>query len=342
MRLSVRGLRDITAIMSRAAPFVTGDMPANHWIDRHVPRPARPYLKLMRIDRPIGTWLLLWPCWWSVALAARHAAPPSPGGAVPGWAPTGLWAGGWPDPALFALFGIGALLTRGAGCAFNDILDRDLDAAVERTRSRPLPAGQISVAQAAALMAALWLLAFAVLLGFNGFAVGVGAASLLPAFLYPFAKRFTHWPQFFLGLAFNWGALLGWAAVAGTLGGAALLLYLAGIAWTLAYDTIYAHQDRDGDALFGMKSTALLLGDRTRPWLVGFFAAAVAGIGAAGWMSGLAWPFYLGLALAAAHAARQVRRVRFEDPGSCLATFRSNRDFGAIVFAAIVAGSVAA
>ena len=243
---------------------------------------------------------------------------------------------------LFVLFGIGALLTRGAGCAFNDILDRDLDAAVERTRSRPIPAGQISVAEAAALMAALWLTAFTILLGFNRFAVWVGVASLLPAFLYPFAKRFTHWPQFFLGLAFNWGALLGWAAVAGTLGGPAALLYLAGIAWTLAYDTIYAHQDRDGDALFGMKSTALLLGDRTRPWLVGFFAVAVAGIGIAGWTAGLAWPFYLGLALAAGHAIRQIRSVRFDDPGSCLATFKSNKWFGAIVFAAIVAGSVAA
>ncbi len=328
--------------MSEAAPFVTGDMPANHWIDRHAPQPTRPFLKVMRIDRPIGTWLLLWPCWWSIALAAHHAAPASAGGTIPGWAVTGLWGGGWPDPVLFVLFGIGALLTRGAGCTFNDILDRDLDAAVERTRSRPIPAGQISVMQAAIFMVVLWLGAFAVLLGFNGFAVWMGVASLLPAFVYPFSKRFTHWPQFFLGLAFNWGALLGWAAVTATLSWAALVLYVAGIAWTLAYDTIYAHQDRKGDASFGMKSTALLLGDRTRPWLVGFFAVTVAGLGGAGWMSGLAWPFYFGLALVAGHAIRQVRGVRFDDPDSCLATFKSNKWFGWIVFAAIVAGSVTA
>ena len=338
-RLSVRGLRDITAIMSKAAPFVTGDMPANHWIDRRIPRPVRPFLKLMRIDRPIGTWLLLWPCWWSIGLSAHHAAPASGGGTIPGWAPTGLWGGGWPDPVLFVLFGIGALLTRGAGCTFNDILDRDLDAAVERTRSRPIPAGQVSVTQAAMFMIALWLLALFVLLGFNEFALWVGVASLLPAFVYPFSKRFTHWPQFFLGLAFNWGALLGWAAVASTLSWAAFVLYGAGIAWTLAYDTIYAHQDREGDALFGVRSTALLLSDATRPWLVGFFAVTIAGIGVAGWLSGLAWPFYAGLTVAAGQAIRQVRGVRLDEAGNCLAIFKSNKWFGWIVFAAIVAGS---
>ena len=328
--------------MSEAAPFVTGDMPANHWIDRRVPKPVRPFLKLMRIDRPIGTWLLLWPCWWSIALAANHAAAPAAGGTLPGWAPTGLIGGGWPDPVLFVLFGIGALLTRGAGCTFNDILDRNLDAAVERTRSRPIPAGQISVTRAAIFMIALWLIAFGVLLGFGEFALWVGVAALVPAFVYPFSKRFTHWPQFFLGLAFNWGALLGWAAVAGTLSWAAFVLYIAGISWTLAYDTIYAHQDREGDALFGMKSTALLLGDATRPWLVGFFLVAVAGVGYAGWLAGLAWPFYVGLAVAAGHAAHQVRGVRFDDAGNCLAVFKSNKWFGWIVFFAIVAGSVAA
>ena len=328
--------------MSEATPFVTGDMPANHWIDRRVPRSARPYLKLMRIDRPIGTWLLLWPCWWSIALAAHHALPPSLGGGIPGWAPTGLWAGGWPDPVLFVMFGLGALLTRGAGCTFNDILDRDLDAAVERTRSRPLPAGQISVLRAVVFMITLWLIAAGILLGFNQFALWVGIASLVPAFVYPFSKRFTHWPQFFLGLAFNWGALLGWAAVTGTLSWAAFVLYVAGISWTLAYDTIYAHQDREGDALFGMKSTALLLGDGTRPWLISFFIITVAGIAIAGSLSQLAWPFYVGLIVAAGQATWQVRGVRFNDPVNCLAMFKSNKWFGSIVFASIIAGSVTA
>jgi 4-hydroxybenzoate polyprenyltransferase len=322
------------------APFVTGDMPAGHWIDRRLPVAWRPYFKLARIDRPIGTWLLLWPCWWSLALAAPHAAAPHAGGTFPGWAPTGWLGGGWPDPVLFALLGVGALVMRGAGCVWNDIRDRDLDARVARTRSRPLPAGQVTVAAAYVFMVALGLLGLAILLGFNRTAVVLGVIALVPACVYPLAKRFTAWPQFFLGLAFNWGALLGWAAVTGTLDWPALALYLGGIAWTLGYDTIYAHQDKEDDAVFGVGSAAIVLGARTRPWLIVFYGAFTVGIGLAAAMSGVGWPFFVGLIAVVLHFAWQVRRVRFDDAASCLKVFRSNRDLGWIVFAAIVAGNV--
>jgi 4-hydroxybenzoate polyprenyltransferase len=324
--------------MSDAVPPVTGDMPANHWIDRYAPAGARPYLKLARIDRPIGTWLLLWPCWWSLALAAPHSAD----AARPGWAALGWLSGGWPNPVLFVLFGLGALVMRAAGCTWNDIRDRDLDARVARTRSRPIAAGQVSLARAFAFMVALGLTGLVILLGLNRFAVGLGIAALLPAFIYPFAKRFTHWPQAFLGVAFNWGALLGWAAVTGGLAAAPFALYVAGIGWTLGYDTIYAHQDKEDDAIVGVKSSAILLGERTRPWLAAFYIVTVAGLAAAGWLAGIGWLFYAGLALAAAHLARQVVRVCINDAANCLAVFRSNRNFGWIVFASLVAGSVTA
>ena len=332
--------------MSEVRPLVTGDMPADHWIDRHAPPGMRPYLKLARIDRPIGTWLLLWPCWWSLALAAPHRAVLSPGAALPGWAPTG-WPEGWvtaglPDPVLFVLFGVGALLMRAAGCTFNDILDRDFDAQVARTRTRPLAARQISVPQAVLFMTVLGLAGLGVLLGFNATAVWLGVFALIPAFVYPFAKRFTHWPQLFLGFAFNWGALLGWAAVTGGVGTAPLALYVAGIGWTLGYDTIYAHQDKEDDALIGVKSAAILLAEGTRPWLAGFYALTIAGMALAAWLAELGWPVYLGLALAGAHLAWQVRSVRFDDAANCLTTFRANRDFGVIVFLSLVAGAVAA
>ncbi|MBM3510819.1 MAG: 4-hydroxybenzoate octaprenyltransferase [Alphaproteobacteria bacterium] len=322
------------------ALFVTGDMPAGHWIDRWVPVAWRPYFKLARIDRPIGTWLLLWPCWWSLALAAPFAGPPHPGGTLPGWAPAGWLGGGWPDPILFALLGVGALVMRGAGCVWNDIRDRDLDAQVARTRSRPLPAGQVSVAAAYVFMVALGLIGLAILVGFNRTAVLLGVVALIPACVYPLAKRFTQWPQFFLGLAFNWGALLGWAAVTGTLDWPAVALYLGGIAWTLGYDTIYGHQDKEDDVAFGVGSAAIALRTTTRPWLVVFYGVFLTGLIAAGTSCGIGWPFYAGVALAALHFAWQIRRVRFDDAANCLKVFRSNRDLGWIVFAAIVAGNV--
>ena len=219
------------------------DMPAHGFVDRVLPAPLRPYAKLMRLDRPIGTWLLLWPCWWSLVFALDRA--PATGAE---WLRL-AW--------LYILFGVGAVVMRGAGCTYNDIVDRDFDAKVERTRTRPIPSGQVSVKGAIGFLLLQLLVGLAILLQFNWFAVGVGALSLVLIFTYPLMKRITYWPQFVLGLAFNWGALLGWAAVTGTLGWAPALLYIGGIAWTLGYDTIYAHQDKEDDILIGVKSTAL-------------------------------------------------------------------------------------
>ncbi len=289
---------------------------------RHAPQALRPYLLLARLDRPIGTWLLLWPCWWSLALVAP------------------LGGSRWPDPVLILLFGLGAVLMRGAGCTLNDIADRDYDGRVARTALRPLPSGRVSVAQALAFMVGLCLAAFLILLSFNGFAIGLGAASLGLVAIYPFMKRITYWPQFFLGLAFNYGALLGWAAVAGGLGGAPLALYLGGIAWTLGYDTIYAHQDKEDDALVGLKSSALRLGAATRPWLFAFYGLAALGFAVAGALAGLGWGFYaLGLA-ALGHLLWQAAAIDIDHPADCLAKFKSNRDFGLLLFAAVVAGQV--
>jgi len=291
------------------------DIPAQGWIAERAPAWLRPYLRLARLDRPIGTWLLLWPCWWALALAAD----------------------GRPPPLMLALFAIGALVMRGAGCAWNDITDRDYDGRVERTRGRPVPAGELTVTQAAAFMVLLGLIGLAILLSFNAFAIAVGIASLVTVVVYPFMKRITWWPQFFLGLAFNWGALLGWAAVRGELALPALLLYLGGIAWTLGYDTIYAHQDKEDDALIGVKSSARRLGERTRPFLWLFYAVAIAGFAGAGFSAGHGSLFAAGLLLAAAQLGWQAARVRLDEPADCLRKFRSNTWFGWILFVAIVA-----
>jgi 4-hydroxybenzoate polyprenyltransferase len=313
----------MTGPMGDAAPASASDIPAGGWIDRRVPAGLRPYCRLARLDRPIGTWLLLLPCWWSLALAANYQARP-----------------GHPDLGLLALFAIGAVAMRGAGCTFNDIVDRDIDAKVARTAGRPLPSGAVTLAAAVAFLTLQALIGLAVLVQLNRFAIAVGAASLLVVAVYPFMKRITYWPQAVLGLAFNWGALLGWAAVTGSLALPAVVLYAAGVAWTLAYDTIYAHQDKDDDLLVGVKSTALRFGAATPVWLAAFFAVAIVLIGVAGWLAGLAWPFYAALALAAGHAAWQTRSLDIDDPQDCLVKFRSNRDFGLIVFAGIVLGGL--
>jgi 4-hydroxybenzoate polyprenyltransferase len=224
---------------------------------------------------------------------------------------------------------------------FNDIADADFDGRVERTRARPIPSGQVSRKQAACFMAFLMLLGLAILLQFNPFAMLVGAASLFLIFTYPFMKRITYWPQAWLGLTFNWGALLGWAAVRGELALPSFVLYAAGFFWTLGYDTIYAHMDKEDDVLIGVKSTALRLGNATRDWLVGFYVLTLAGIGLSGWFAGLAWPFFALLALGGVHLAWQHQSLRIDDPKNCLFLFRSNRWFGWIVLAAIVAGNLA-
>jgi 4-hydroxybenzoate polyprenyltransferase len=286
------------------------------WIDR-LPDRLRPYAVLARWDRPIGTWLLLWPCWWALALAP-----------------------GWPDPRLLALFAIGAVAMRGAGCVINDLADRDLDARVERTRQRPLASGQLSIGQALVFLALQLLVGLLVLLSFNRFTILLGLASMPLVIAYPLMKRITWWPQAFLGLTFNWGALVGWSAVTGDLAAPALTLYVAGFLWTLGYDTIYAHQDKVDDALIGVKSSARRLGAATPRWLWIFYGAALALIAAAGHFAGMGPGFYLLLALAGAQLAWQVRTLDLDDPGSCLVRFRSNREFGWLVFLALLAGKV--
>jgi len=300
-----------------AAPGRVADSTGN-WVDGLAPGWMRPYLRLARFDRPIGAWLLLLPCWWSAGLAAIAA------GAA------------FPNPAHVALFFVGAFVMRGAGCTWNDIVDRELDARVERTRSRPIPSGQVSVAQAGAFMVAQALVGLAVLLQFNRFAVLTGIASLAIVAVYPFMKRITHWPQIVLGLAFSWGALMGWAAWFGRLDPPAYLLYAGSIAWVIGYDTIYAHQDREDDALVGVKSTALLFGERTKQMLALFYGLAVALIGAAGWTAGAGPVYAVGLAAFAAHLAWQIARLDIADPDLCLVVFKSDRDAGLILFAGMV------
>jgi len=247
-------MSDVTARVADA----TGN-----WVDTHAPPWSRPYLRLSRFDRPIGSWLLLMPCWWSAALAAGIARDDAQ------------------LPLVIVLFFIGAFVMRGAGCTWNDITDRDLDARVERTRSRPIPAGQVSVPQAAVFLVAQALIGLMVLLQFNRFAVITGIASLVIVAVYPFMKRITWWPQIVLGLAFSWGALMGFAVTLGRIDVTALLLYAGSIAWVIGYDTIYAHQDAEDDALIGIKSTARLFGARTHWALVIFYGLAVILIGTA-------------------------------------------------------------
>jgi len=289
-----------------------------NWVDWLAPAWSRPYLRLARLDRPIGSWLLLLPCWWSTALAAIAAHRTAP------------------NLAHLALFFVGAFAMRGAGCTWNDIVDRDLDASVERTRSRPIPAGQVSVLQAAAFLVVQALIGLAGLLAFNGFTIALGIASLAIVAVYPFMKRITYWPQIVLGLAFSWGALMGWAGAFGSLDLPALLLYAGSIAWVIGYDTIYAHQDREDDALIGIKSTALLFGERTKPMLAVFYGLAVVLLGAAGLTAGGGVVFALGLAAFAAHLAWQIVRLDIGNPDLCLTIFKSDRDAGLILFAGLV------
>ena len=305
--------------MSRGAGRVADS--TGNWVDGLAPAWARPYLRLARLDRPIGSWLLLIPCWWSTALAA-----------VAAHAPVNLWH--------VLVFFIGAFAMRGAGCTWNDIVDRDLDARVERTRSRPIPSGQVTVKVAAAFLVAQALLGLAVLMQFNPFTRYVGLASLPIVAIYPFMKRITYWPQIVLGLAFSWGALMGWPAMFGRLDPPALLLYAGAICWVIGYDTIYAHQDREDDALIGVHSTALLFREHTKPMLIVFYGLATALIALAGWMAGGGGLFLAGVAAFGAHLAWQIRSLRIEDAGNCLYVFKSNRDAGLILFAALVADAL--
>ncbi|MES0864554.1 4-hydroxybenzoate octaprenyltransferase [Ruegeria sp. SCPT10] len=296
------------------------DAVSGNWVDTYAPDFTRPYLRLSRADRPIGTWLLLIPCWWGLALAILHDGQPRL---------EDLW--------IAIGCALGAFLMRGAGCTWNDITDREFDAQVERTRSRPLPSGQVTVRQAVIWMILQCVLALGILLSFNQAAIAMGVLSLLPVTIYPFAKRFTWWPQVFLGLAFNWGALLAWAAHTGSLGWPAITLYLAGIAWTLFYDTIYAHQDAEDDELVGIKSTARLFGTDTANWLKYFLVATVALMGLAIVDAMVPHASILALVIALGgpwamgwHMMWQLRGLDIEDNRKLLQLFHSNRDTGLI------------
>jgi 4-hydroxybenzoate polyprenyltransferase len=290
-------------------------MPRLPWVDIWLPPFLRPFARLARLDRPIGTWLLLLPAWWAITMAGF----------------------GLPDKDLLALFLLGAVVMRGAGCTYNDIIDRDIDAKVERTAKRPLPSGQVSVTAAWIFLGLQLALGLYILLQLNTPAIVIGAASLVLVFSYPFMKRITYWPQAWLGLTFNWGVLVGWAAVRGTLDWAMLPLYAAGFFWTLGYDTIYAHQDREDDALVGVKSSALALGRYTKPFVALMYLLTIALIAFASTRLIMPGQVAIGLLAAAGlHLAWQVLTLDINNPANCLKRFQSNRDFGLLVFASFL------
>ena len=316
-------------IQSKDAQGRVADAPSGHWVYRALPRAAWPYAQLARWDRPIGWWLLLWPCWWSAALAASAHA--EPGADI---------ASLLPSPWILALFLVGAIAMRGAGCTYNDIVDKGIDEQVARTRSRPLPSGQVSRKQAWAFLVAQALTGLLVLVQFNGFAIATGIASLAVVAVYPFAKRFTNWPQLFLGLAFSWGALMGWAVHFGTLATPAFLLYAGAILWTIGYDTIYAHQDKEDDALVGVRSTARLFGARTRQALMILYFGALALFAMAFAAADAPLPAMAGLVAAAVHMTGQIRTLDIDDPDQCLRLFQSNKVLGWLVFLGLIGGAV--
>ncbi len=307
--------------MSKGVQLI-GDMPVGGWVDRVLPERLLPYARLMRLDRPIGWWLLLWPTWWSTALAADDST------------------FGWPAPILLGLFLIGAVAMRGAGCTYNDIVDREFDARVARTAQRPIPSGAVSVTRAKVFLVLLGLVGLAVLLSLNPFAILVGVLSLPLVFAYPFMKRVTYWPQAWLGITFTYGALVGWAAVRGELDWAPIVLYVGCWFWTLHYDTIYAHQDKEDDLIVGVKSSALALGERTRPALLLFVVLFMGLTALAGFLAGLHWVFFVLLALPAGHLLWQVVTVNIDDGTDCLAKFKANRHTGWLLFLALVVGNV--
>lgn len=307
-------------------PETVADAPKDNWVDRYAPPAWRPWLRLSRADRPIGTWLLLLPCWWGVGLAMIAQGPR------------------WFDLWIILACAIGAFVMRGAGCTWNDITDRHIDGSVERTRLRPIPSGQVTLTGAVIWMILQSLVGFAILLTLGKAAIVLGVLSLVIVAIYPFAKRFTWWPQVFLGLAFNWGVLVAWAAHTGGIALAPLLVYIAGICWTVFYDTIYAHQDAEDDALIGVKSTALYFGADSPRWLMGFAAGTVVllvfgvlAVGPSGWSARIAW---IGVLAFAAHLVWQLFRFDQYDTARCLKLFRSNRDAGLIVAVSLVLAGI--
>jgi 4-hydroxybenzoate polyprenyltransferase len=317
------------SIQSRETQGRVADAPTGHWVYRALPRWLWPYAQLARWDRPIGWQLLMWPCWWSAALAAiAYARPGEPLMTL------------LPNPWHLLLFFLGAFAMRGAGCTFNDIVDKGIDEAVERTRSRPLPAGKVTRKQAWVFLVIQSLAGLAVLVQFDSFVILLGVASLAIVAVYPFMKRITNWPQLVLGLAFSWGALMGWAAVFGDVDPASLFLYGGSILWVIGYDTIYAHQDKEDDAIVGVRSTARLFGDRTRPALIALYGGALLMMGAACASAMAPFPALAGLLAAGAHMMRQVQALDIDDPDQCLALFRSNNIVGWLIFLGFVGGGI--
>jgi 4-hydroxybenzoate polyprenyltransferase len=299
------------------------DAAPDNWVERILPAAALPYAQLMRLERPIGWWLLLLPCWWGLALGQNANG------------------GGLPNLRYALLFLVGAIVMRGAGCVLNDMADKDFDARVARTMNRPLASGRVTRPQAFIFLSILSFVGLLVLIQFNMYSVWLGIASLAIVAVYPFMKRFTYWPQAVLGLAFNWGALVGWSAVHGSLSAAPVFLYAAGVLWTLAYDTIYAHQDRDEDLLIGVKSTALLFGAKTKPWLAVFFAGFAACAALALYIAQAGVSAWLGLAAATVHALWQIQHFRHDDGAGCLKLFKSNRTLGFIFLAGLIVDGLA-
>lgn len=317
------------AIQSKSEQGRVADAPSGHWVYRVLHRWLWPYAQLARWDRPIGWWLLLWPCWWSAALAAVSYAEVG----------QGLWSL-LPNPLHLLLFLVGAIAMRGAGCTYNDLVDQKIDEKVERTRSRPLPSGQVTRRQAWLFLALQALAGLAVLLQFNSFTEMLGIASLLVVAVYPFMKRFTNWPQFVLGLAFSWGALMGWSAIYADIDPPALLLYFGSIFWVIGYDTIYAHQDREDDAIVGVRSTARLFGDSTKSWLAGLYGGALMLFALSFAAAQAPMPVLAGLVAAGAHMTRQIAVLDINDPDQCLRLFKSNSVVGWLIFLGLVGGGL--
>lgn len=299
------------------------DIAEDGWVKNWLPKPVRPYALLMRLDRPIGTWLLLLPCWWSLGL---------------GWQLNQQKITLLELGYLYFLFTVGAILMRGAGCTINDLWDRKLDQLVARTANRPIASGVISVTNAILFLLLLLTLSLTILLQLNETCWLLGFLVLLLVFSYPTFKRFTYWPQFVLGLTFNWGALMGWVSITGTIDTPSLILYLAGIFWTLGYDTIYAHQDKEDDALIGVKSSALALENLTKPFIYIVYTVTILGVFLIGWISKFSIPFYLVCLIALCQLIWQIRALDLDSPNDCLKKFKSNRLFGFLITFAIFLG----
>jgi 4-hydroxybenzoate polyprenyltransferase len=313
----------MTSPREPATDQTVADAPKENWVDRYAPKSTRPYLRLARADRPIGTWLLLIPSWWGLLLGATQTQ-------------TSI-----PRLLLYmALFAIGSLVMRGAGCTYNDIIDRDFDSRVERTRSRPIPSGQVSVSQAWAFLVLQCLIGLAVLLTLSPLAIYLGIGSLALIATYPFMKRITYWPQIWLGITFNWGGLMGFATLVESIEPAAFFLYAGSVFWTIGYDTIYAHQDKEDDIMIGVKSSAIKLAERTPFWLGIYYGAMIGLALISGLLGELGILYFVFLILGAGHLYRQIKQIDIDNPDLCLQVFKSNRDFGLILCLGLALGAI--